>query len=103
MRSKVENFKLLGDLAKMAGGAMGSLDGVRDQVKKLVKERFDALMDDMDVVSRREFDRVEAMAVKARARQEELEARLATLEKKLKSKAPAAPKAKTKPKGKKKK
>lgn len=102
MRSKADNFKLLSDIAKMASGAMGSFGDVREQVKKLVKERVDILMTEMDMVSRREFDRVEALAMKARTRQEELEQRLATLEKQLKGKKPAVA-ATAQTKGKKKK
>lgn len=101
MRNKADNFKMISDLAKMATGAMGSFGDVREQVKKLVKERVDALMTDMNVVSRREFERVEAVAVKARERQEELEKRLSALEKQLKVKTTASPAKKT-PKGKKK-
>ena len=103
MRSKIEGFKFLNDVAKMATGAMGSFSDVRDQVKKMVKERVEELLEDMDMVSRREFDRVEAVATKARARQEELEKRITALEKQLKTKAPkAAAKAPVKAKGKKK-
>lgn len=99
MRTARDNMKLFSDLAKMATGAMGSFDDIRQQIKGIVKERVDQLLSDMDMVSRREFERVEAVAVKARERQEQLEKRLAELEKKLKVKKPAAPAAK---KGKKK-
>lgn len=86
MRTARDNMKLFSDLAKMATGAMGSFDDIRKQVKGLVKERVDQLLSDMDMVSRREFERVEAVAVKARERQEQLEKRLAALEKQLKVK-----------------
>lgn len=99
MRTARDNMKLFSDLAKMATGAMGSFGDIRQQLKGLVKERVDQLLSDMDMVSRREFERVEAVAVKARERQEQLEKRLAELEKKLKVKKTAAPAAK---KGKKK-
>lgn len=81
MRSKKPDLKFLGDLAKMATGAFGSLEDVKHQVKSMVKERVTQVIDELDLVSRREFDRVEAMAQKARERQEELEKRLAALEK----------------------
>ncbi len=79
MRSGVKNLKFLEDMAKVASGAMGSLGDIRAQVKSLVS----GFLSEMDVVSREEFERVEALAQKARERQVELEKRLAVLEKKL--------------------
>jgi BMFP domain-containing protein YqiC len=80
MRTTKDNFRLFEDLARMAIGAAGSMTDVREQIKKLVKERLETVMSDMDMVSRSEFDRVKAMAEKARLRQEELEERLDALE-----------------------
>jgi BMFP domain-containing protein YqiC len=84
MRSARDNLRFIDDLAKMATGAIGSFSEVRQQVRNLVKERVDHLMGQMDLVTREEFERVEAVAEKARARQEELEKRLASLERQLK-------------------
>lgn len=101
MRSARDNLKLFDDLAKMATGALGSFGDVREQVRKLVKERVDQALSKMDLVTREEFERVEALAERARERQEDLEDRLKALEKSLKTKA--APKqAPTAAKGKKK-
>lgn len=85
MRSARENLKFMEDMARMATGAMGSFSEIRSQIKGLVKERLDDAMTRMDLVSRAEFERVEAVAVKARERQEQLEKRLAALEKQLKT------------------
>lgn len=87
MRSARDNLKFLDDLAKVATGAIGSFSEIRHQVRGLVKERVDQLMGQMDMVSREEFERVEAVAEKARLRQEELEKRLAALERQLKKSA----------------
>lgn len=87
MRSARDNLKLFDDLAKMATGALGSFGDVREQVRKLVKERVDQALSKMDLVTRDEFERVEALAERARERQEELEDRLKALEKSLKTKA----------------
>lgn len=84
MRSTRDNLKFLDDLAKVATGAIGSFSEVRHQVRTLVKERVDHLMGQMDMVSREEFERVEAVAEKARERQQELEKRLSALERQLK-------------------
>jgi BMFP domain-containing protein YqiC len=89
MRTARENMKFLNDLAKMAGGAVGSFSEVREQVKTLAKEGIDKILSEMDIVTRAEFERVEAMAQKAREKQEALEKRLAALEGK-KSPAPKA-------------
>ena len=94
MRNARQNLKFLDDLARAATGALGSFSEVRHHLRALVKERVDAALDQMDVVSREEFDSVAAMAEKARLRQEELEKRLAALEGKKTTKKPAA-KAKT--------
>lgn len=86
MRSAKANLKFLDDLAKVATGAMGSFGDIRKQIKKMVKEGVDQIMGEMDMVTRAEFERVEAMAQKARERQMELEKRLTVLEKKQKPK-----------------
>ena len=96
MRSTRESLKFLDDMARMATGAIGSFSEVRSQIKAMVKDRVDDLMAEMDMVSRAEFERVEAMAQKARARQEELEKRLAALEKTGKPKTTARTTTKTK-------
>ena len=68
------------DAARVAGGAMGTLAGVKREVEALVRHQLDRLLSGMDLVTREEFDAVKAMAAKARAENEELEARLAALE-----------------------
>lgn len=81
MRTPRDSFKFLEDFARMATGAVGSLAEVRAQMKSMAKEQVDQILSRMDMVTREEFDRVEAMAQKARQRQETLEKRLAALEK----------------------
>jgi BMFP domain-containing protein YqiC len=88
MRSSGQNLKFLDDLAKVASGAVQSLGDIRGQVKSMVR----SFLGEMDIVTREEFERVEALAQKARERQVELEKRLAALEKQLKT--PAARKKK---------
>ncbi|MDY0010050.1 MAG: accessory factor UbiK family protein, partial [Bdellovibrionales bacterium] len=74
---------------RMATGALGSFSEVRHQIKAMVKQRVDQILSETDLVTRAEFDRVEALATRARTRVEELEARLDALEGK---KKPAAAK-----------
>lgn len=81
MRSARDNLKFMDDLAKMAGGAVQSFGSMREHIKTIVS----SFLTEMDLVTREEFERVEALAQKARERQVELEKRLASLEKKLKA------------------
>ena len=79
MRSARDNLKFMDDLAKLAGGAAQSFGSARTHVKTLVG----TFLSEMDLVTREEFERVEALAQKARERQVELEKRLTALEKKI--------------------
>ncbi len=83
--------RLLDDLARVAGGAMGALSGVRTEVEEMVRQRLERLLSDMDLVPRDEFEAVQAMAEKARLEQEKLEKRMAALEAALAEKKPAKP------------
>lgn len=85
MRSARDNLKFIDDLARVATGAFGSFGEIRHHLKALIKERVEQALAQMDLVSREEFDRVEAMAEKARTIQMDLEKRLAALEKKSKT------------------
>jgi|GEM_PF-560360 len=84
----LDSLKLIDDLTRMATGALGSFSEVRHQVKAMVRQRVDQIIADMDMVTREEFERVEALAARARDRQEELEQRVAELEAKLGVAAP---------------
>ncbi len=76
---QVDN-RLLDDLARVAGGAIGALSGVRGEVEARLKEQFRRILGEMDTVSREEFEVVREVAANARAEQEKLEARVAALE-----------------------
>ncbi len=79
---QVEN-KLFDDLARVASGAMGAISGIRGEVEGQIRQQFERILAQMDVVSREEFEAVKAVAAEARARQEALEEKLAALESKL--------------------
>ncbi len=72
--------RLADDLAKVAASAAGVLAGVKDEVEGRLRQVFERLLDDMDLVNRDEFEAVKAMAAKARAENERLAARIAALE-----------------------
>ncbi|MBC7953411.1 MAG: accessory factor UbiK family protein [Rhodospirillaceae bacterium] len=71
------------DLARMAGGALGALSGLKAEVETLVRQQFERFMAGADMVPRDEFEAVRALAIKARSEQEDLEVRVAALEAKL--------------------
>ena len=75
--------RVLDDLAKVAGGAVSTMAGIKGEVDALVRQQLERLMAQMDAVPRDEFEAVKAVAAKARAEQEKLEKRLARLEARL--------------------
>lgn len=77
------------DLARVANGALSAAAGVRTEIEQLVRQQFDRFLADRNLVTREEFEAVEAMAAKAREEQEKLAARVAELEAAVASKAPA--------------
>lgn len=76
---------LLDDLARMASGAVGALTGVRAEIEARVRDQLERVLARMDIVTREEFEAVRAMAAKARAEQERLEAQIALLEARVES------------------
>lgn len=88
--------KLFDDLAKVASGALSAASGLREEINQLVQQQIDRFMASRDLVTREDFEAVEAMAVKAREENEALAARITALEKAMadggtKSKAAAKP------------
>ncbi len=83
--------RLLDDLAKVATSALGVAGGMKDEVEGRLRQQFERILADMDLVTREEFEVVQDMAIKAREEQETLLERLAALEKELAAvkKAPA--------------
>lgn len=72
--------RVFDDAARMAGGALGVLAGVRREVETFAKGQIERLIADMDLVPREEFEAAREMAARARDRQEALEERIAQLE-----------------------
>ena len=72
--------RLLDDLARVASGALGVAAGMRAEVEARLRDQFERVLGQLDLVTREEFDVVKAMADKAREEQEVLAARLAELE-----------------------
>ncbi|MDP6475848.1 MAG: accessory factor UbiK family protein [Alphaproteobacteria bacterium] len=75
--------RLLDDLARVAGSAMGAAGGVKGEFETILRRQFERILDGLDMVSRDEFDAVKEIAAKAREEQEALTARVEQLEKAL--------------------
>ena len=84
--------RLFDDAAKLAGGAIGTLAGLRREIEALARQQVERLLARLDLVTRDEFEAVKAMAAKARAEQEDLTARIVALESKSTPKPDAKPK-----------
>jgi len=72
--------RLFDDLARVASGAFSTLSGLREEIETRVRERVERMAADLDLITREEFDAVRTMAANARTAQEELAAKVATLE-----------------------
>lgn len=97
--------RILDEFAKLMTDAAGAAQGVRREVETAFKAQAEKVLNSMDVVQREEFDAARDMAVKARAENKALSARIAALEAKIAelsgesapqeaSEAPARPRAK---------
>lgn len=72
--------RLLDDLAQLAGGAMGVLSSLRQQMREEGKSRLDQVAERFDMPTRSELERLSGMVSKARQAQEDILARLAAIE-----------------------
>ena len=75
--------RVFDDMARLANGAVGALAGAGRELEAMIRAQIEKLLASMDLVRRDEFEAVKAMAAKARAEQERLEARVAALEARL--------------------
>jgi BMFP domain-containing protein YqiC len=75
--------RFLDDLARIASGAVGTLQGVKTEIDGLVRREMERLLSGMELVRRDEFEAVKAMAAAARQENERLAAHIAELEARL--------------------
>ena len=75
--------RFLDEFAKLMTDAAGAADGLKREVTSIMRAQGERVLQGMDVVQREEFEAVKAMAEKARAENERLEARIAELEARL--------------------
>ncbi len=72
--------RLFDDFARMAGGALNVLSGVKTEIETAVRQQLEQFMSRMNLVTREEFEVVQAIAAKARDEQEALAARFSALQ-----------------------
>lgn len=72
--------RVFDDAAKLAGGAVGALEGVRREMESLIRLQVERILSKFDLVTRDEFEAVKQMAVRARAEQENIAEKLKLLE-----------------------
>jgi BMFP domain-containing protein YqiC len=68
------------ELAKLMSDAAGAADGVRREAESAVRGQMQRMLQDMDLVTREEFEAVREMAANAREENERLAARISALE-----------------------
>jgi BMFP domain-containing protein YqiC len=71
--------RILDEFAKLMTDAAGAAQGVRREVETAFKSQAEKILNSMEVVQREEFEAVRDMALKARAENKKLEARIAEL------------------------
>ncbi len=87
--------KILDDLSRLMNNALGVAQGAKSEAETAMKSLLERWLADHDLVTREEFEAVRAMALKARAENEALKARLDALEARVAEiAAPAKPPAK---------
>ncbi|HEU0118777.1 MAG TPA: accessory factor UbiK family protein [Alphaproteobacteria bacterium] len=75
-----KNQTLIEDMVSLGGAVLGNLAGARHEFRAQAKQHLGGLAQQLDLVSRAEFDAAFAMLAKARAMQEDLNDRLSEIE-----------------------
>ena len=74
--------KIIDDVARVAGGAVGMISDVSKEARDVVRSKIDTMAQDLDLVPREDFEKLEAMVAKLIEENEDLKKRIAKLEKK---------------------
>jgi hypothetical protein len=70
-------------LSNIASGVFSSLEGVRNHSKQIIKSKIVENLKNLDLINREEFEEIKSIIIKAREQNSILEAKIKTLEKKL--------------------
>jgi BMFP domain-containing protein YqiC len=74
----MSNQRIFSDLAELAGGAVGVLSSLKQQLRDEARERVDEFAGRLDLVTRADIDRLEGMMAKLRVRLDTLEEKMGT-------------------------
>jgi len=74
--------KIIDDVARVAGGAVGMISDVSKEARDVVRSKIDTMAQDLDLVPREDFEKLEAMVAKLIEENEDLKKRIEKLEKK---------------------
>lgn len=83
------NNRILDDLTRVTNSALGTMTGVKGEVDAMIRQQFEKILLNMDLVTREEYDVVHDVAIRAAERIDALEAKIADLEKRLDATEPA--------------
>lgn len=83
-REKIMPEKVLDDVARFAGGAIGIASGLGQNIRAEIKSRANDVSDRLDLVPREDLERVEAVLQNAIKEQQDLKLRIEKLENKKK-------------------
>lgn len=72
--------RVLDELAKLVTDAAGAAQGVRREVETALRSQGERVLNTLDVVQREDFEAVRELAIKARAENSELVAKIEALE-----------------------
>jgi BMFP domain-containing protein YqiC len=70
-------------LSNIASGIFSSLEGVKSHSKQIIKSKIVENLKNLDLINREEFEEIKSIIIKAREQNSILEAKIKTLEKKL--------------------
>ncbi len=76
--------KFFEDIARVATGAAGGFMDMKRELEGMVSAQLEKILQRMNLVTKEEFDTLQAMLAKSRQEQDELKKRLDALEKKAK-------------------
>ncbi len=80
--------RILDEVAKLMTDAAGAAQGLRKEAETVFRSQAERVLNSMDLVQREEFEAIREMALKVRAENEKLSARIGALEAKA-AKTPA--------------
>ena len=80
--------RLFDDLAKVATTAVGTVTGMKDELEQIIRQRVEFFLENINLVTREEFEVANAMIIKAREEQEQLLLRIKHLETQIKASSP---------------